>query len=173
MSLTVETGAGVQGAESYATVAFINAYWAARTHDSRAATWSAATDAKKEGAAREASTYIDATWGPAFRGKRRGYVQGLEFPRTGANDDAGYPLPDLPPQLQAATAELAGRAVSGPLVADVKAGGGVIKRVKASSVEVEFADNGETAKTDPSVARILGPLLQADAAWHFGIVGGD
>jgi len=172
MSLTVETGTGVQGAESYATIAYIDAYWAARTHDARSATWTAATTAKKEGAAREATAFIDGVWGPSYRGVRRGYVQGLEHPRTGAQDDAGYDLPDLPPQLPMAVAELAPKALSGPLAPDVKAGGGIIKRVKADNVEVEYEVNRETAKTYPAVARILAPLLRADeGGWSYGFAG--
>lgn len=172
MSLIVETGAGVEGAESYATVAFIDAYWLARTHDPRSVTWAAATTPKKEGAAREASAFMDATWGSQYRGTRRGYVQGLEFPRTEANDDAGFPLPDHPAQLMTAVAELSPKALAGPLAPDVKAGGGVIERVKASSVEVQFAVNGSTEKAYPAVARLLTPLLRADSAYYFGVAGG-
>lgn len=172
MALTVETGAGVQGAESYATVAFIDAYWAARTHDARSVTWAAATTPKKEGAARETTSFIDGVWGPSYRGVRRGYVQGLEFPRTGAKDDAGYDLPDLPAQLLAAAAELAPTALAGPLAPAVKAGGGIIKRVKADNVEVEYEVNRETAKTYPVVARMLAPLLVPVGGWNYGITSG-
>ena len=48
-----------------------------------------------DGAIREATSFIDGAYGPYYRGVRRGYVQGLLWPRTGACDDAGYPLPDL------------------------------------------------------------------------------
>ena len=75
MSLTVETGSGVYGAESYATTAYISTYWSNRSHSSLADTWATANAQAKEGAAREATAYIDATWGPYYRGERAGYQQ--------------------------------------------------------------------------------------------------
>ena len=71
-----------------------------------------------------------------------------------------------------AVAELSPKALAGPLAPDVKAGGGVIERVKASSVEVQFAVNGSTEKAYPAVARLLTPLLRADSAYYFGVAGG-
>jgi hypothetical protein len=118
MSLTTEDGTGVSGAESYATVAQIDAYWGGRTHKTEAATWAAGTTAKKEGAAREATAFLDAQFGPYYLGSRSGYLQGLLWPRVGTEDAAGYALPDLPPMLVAAVAELAVRALSGPLMPD-------------------------------------------------------
>lgn len=164
MSLSAEDGSGVAGAESYATIAWIDAYWAARTHTALYTTWNAATTAKKEGAAREATDYADAVWGPDYRGERRGYVQGKLFPRSNAYDDAGYPLPGNPEALKAAVAELAARALSGPLGADIDTGK-VARRVKAGSVEVEFAPTTATAprKNYGVVADILAPLLRSSA----------
>ena len=165
MSLTVETGAGVQGAESYAATATIDAFWAARTHNALYTTWSAVsnTTAKKEGAAREASAYIDSVWGPYFKGVRRGYVQGLLFPRTGALDGAGYPLPDLPPELVAAVCELAARAVTSPLAADIDMGARVksqTKKVGPLEKSTEYFDGGAAPQTAYGVVdNILAPLL--------------
>ena len=118
MSLIVETGTAVEGAESYASIAQIDAYWAARPHQGLSTTWAAATTGRKEGAAREATAFQDAQFGPYYRGTRRGYIQGLLFPRTGTEDADGYPLPDHPSQLIAATAELSARALSGALMPD-------------------------------------------------------
>lgn len=169
MSLTVETGAGIAGAESYATTATIDTYWAARTQNALSATWTALTTAKKDGCAREATTFVDTTWGPRYRGIRRGQVQGLLWPRTDAMDDAGYPLPDLPPELIAAVCELAARAASATLTPDVKAGGGVVKRVKAGSVEVEYESTGNVEKSYPAVERLLSALTNPAGGQYFGI----
>lgn len=170
MSLTTEDGTGVYGAESYQTVAGADTYWGNRTQAALYTTWNAATTAKKEGALREGSAFIDATWGPRFRGVVRGTVQGLLFPRTDAFDDAGYPLPGLPEELKRAAAELAARALSATLTPDIKAGGGVLKRVKAGSVEVEYDNNGgRVEKTYPAIDRMLSPLLVPAAGWSFGI----
>jgi hypothetical protein len=170
MALIVEDGTGVAAAESYPSAAFLDAYWAARPHRAEATAWAAASTPNKEGAAREATSYVDNTWGAQYRGVRRGYVQGLLFPRTGAMDDAGYPLPDLPVELKNAVAELAPKALSATLTPDIKAGGGVLKRVKAGSVEVEYAANTMVEKTYPAIERMLSGLLVPNSgAWHFGV----
>lgn len=164
MALIVETGSGVSGSESYASVAVIDAYWAARSHNALSATWAAVTPtAKKEGAAREATAYMDSIWGPYYRGVRRGYVQGTLFPRTGAKDDAGYPLPDLPPELVAAVCELAARAVTAPLAADIDTGARVksqTKKVGPLEKSTEYFDGGAAPQTAyGAVDNILAPLL--------------
>lgn len=117
-TLIVEDGSGISGAEAYASVAFKDAYWAARPHSAFSARWAAAGTANKEGASREAAAYLDANWGNFYKGKRRGFVQGLLWPRTDAFDEQNYPLPDLPTCLQAAEAELAARALAAPLAPD-------------------------------------------------------
>ena len=137
MTLVVEDGTGVPGADSYAALAGADAYFAARAHLALAATWDAATDANKEGALREASAYLDATYGPHYRGTRRGYVQGLEWPRSGARDDADYPLPALPEVLVRATCELAAGAAVRPDVP--KSSPSVFDRARGRRKEAEGA----------------------------------
>jgi hypothetical protein len=182
VALTVEDGTGVSGAESYAAVAFIDAYWAARPQSPFAAAWAAAETVNKEGAAREATAYIEATWGSFFRGTRKSYDQGLSFPRNGdldtddADDDGsttdylpltdanGVELPPLPPQLPQAVAELAARSLSSPLSADVDMGARVkseTKKVGPIEKSVTYVDAGPTPpKTSYGfVADLLAPLL--------------
>ncbi len=130
MTLTVEDGTGVAGSESYATTAYIDSYWAARPHRAEAATWDQARLNDKEGAAREATAYLDGTYGPHYRGKRAGYVQGLLWPRIEARDAMGELLPGLPPELQIAVAELSARALSAVLQADLDRGGYVMSESK-------------------------------------------
>ena len=164
MSLVVEDGTGVSGAESYASTAYIDTYWTDRPQNAFAATWSAATTANKEGAAREASSYIDATWGPYYRGVRRGWVQGLLWPRSDAMDEGNvlgkpaYPLPDMPDCLRVAVAELAVRALSKSLAQDL-ARGGMIKTLKAGSVDIEYADGAPAQKTYGLIGNTLAPIL--------------
>lgn len=162
MSLITETGTGVQGAESYADTATIDAYWAARPHLALATSWAAASASIKEGAAREASGYLDAIYGPFFRGQRAGYLQGLEWPRSAALDDAGYSLPALPPQLVIATCELAARALSAPLAEDL-AVDGVIKRKRETTgpitEETEYADGAGRFSRYGAIDGLLVPLL--------------
>lgn len=158
MALTVEDGSGVAGAESYASVAEADAYFAARPHLAMATTWDAADTENKEGALREATANLDATNGAYYRGTRAGYVQGRLWPRTGAKDDAGYDLPSRPQELVTATCELAGRAISAPLVADLERGG-MVKREKVGSLEVEYMDGAPAVTSYGVVNTMLGPIL--------------
>lgn len=166
MSIVVETGQGVAGSESYAATATIDAYWAARTHSALYTTWSAISNAtaKKEGAAREASAYLDATFGPFYRGDRRGRVQGLLWPRSNAKDEAGYDLPGLPAEIVAATCELAARALSAPLAADIDLGARVksqTKKVGPIEKTTEYFDGGTQATLTSygAINDMLAPIL--------------
>lgn len=164
MTLSVESGIGVQGAEAYASIATIGAYWTKRSHMALATTWSAATDAQKEGAAREASTYLDATFGAFYRGARRGRLQGLLWPRSDAKDEAGYDLPGLPSEIVTATCELAARALSAPLASDIDLGARVksqTKKVGPIEKTTEYFDGGaEATKTSYGmVSLMLAPVL--------------
>ncbi len=181
MALTVEDGTGVVGAESYATIAALDAWWLARSHKAYAATWAALTTAKKEGSAREAAAYLDARYGVRYRGTRKTSTQGLLWPRVGPDDDGGEPtavvdvdgfdLPALPTQLLPAMAEVAVRAASTDLAPDVGAEGRV-KTHKVGDMTVTFQDDptdtGPGAVIDRSIGildAIMAPILRADARW--------
>jgi hypothetical protein len=162
VSLIAEDGTGVAGAESYATTAYIDTYWAARGHRTSSATWATATTADKEGAAREASAYIDATWGVYYKGRRAGYNQGLLWPRIDAMDEAGYPLPDLPDCLKIAVAELAVRSLSAVLQADQDTTGDIkslMERVGPIETQTVYVNGGIQRAQYGSVAGILFPVL--------------
>lgn len=172
MALVPETGSGVSGADSYATQAQIDAYWAARPHDPNAAVWAALDPDEKDGAAREATAYLDSVYGNRYRGKRAGYVQGLEHPRTDAYDDDGYPLPSLPPQLVTATCELAVRASASRLISDSE-NSGVVKRIRSKvdviEEEIEYSHGGQSYPRYGFVDNLLAPLLQmnGNASWNW------
>ena len=176
MALTVEDGTGIQDADSYVSTADADTYWDNRQHTTFYTTWDAASTDEKEGALREATTHLDAIYGPYYIGIRRGRVQGLLWPRTGAHDDADYPLPDLPREIQDACCELAARAVSARLSEDVDRGGAVKrKREKIGEIEeeTEFFDGATTHKRYGAVDGILAPLLTGAQpgsdgySWHW------
>lgn len=162
MTLTVETGARVAGADSYVLTATIDTYWSARPHTALSTAWAAATSPNKEGAAREATAFLDAIYGAFYRGTRAGYLQGLEWPRSTALDNDGYPLPNLPPQLVLACCELAARALSGPLAEDATVDG-VIKRkreqVGSIVEETEYADHAGRYSRYGAIDGLLAPIL--------------
>lgn len=164
MSLIEETGAGVPNADTYADRAFIIQYWTDRPHDALGQAFITADPDKQDGAAREATAYLDATFGPRYLGQRRGYVQGRLFPRTGAKDEAGYELPGRPKELQVAVAELSARAVKARLAKDAKRGGKV-KRVKVEgAVEQEFFEGAPLETHYGFVAGLLAPILRDEPA---------
>lgn len=173
MALIVETGAGVSGAESYADVAAIDAYWAARPNNALATVWDGGDTDAKEGAAREATAYLDATYGSLYRGYRKDYDQGLEWPRTDALDETARDLPDLPQQLPNAVCELAARALSAPLAEDVPSGGGDIKRIKEKvgplETDTEYTAAGQIVGLERYrvVHMMLGPVLKVSLGWEW------
>lgn len=159
---TVETGAGVSGANTYALAATITAYWANQPHRAEAIAWAAAASDTQKGAGIEASAFLDGAYGPYYRGQRAGYVQGLLFPRVNAIDDADYQLPGLPPQIVTATCELAGRAVTAALSEDATVSGKIKREsVKAGpvSAETEYSSTVSSEKKFGFVAGILAPVL--------------
>lgn len=162
MSLIVEDGTGVASAACYATIAFKIAYFTARPQLTISATFLAADTSEQEGSSREAADFLDAQWGSYYRGVRRGFVQGRLWPRTDALDDAGYPLPDLPIELQNAECELAARALSAPLAIDLERDGKIKRIDKAVGplrTSTEYFDAAPTQKTYGIVANMLAPLL--------------
>ncbi len=93
MTLVVEDGTGVTGAESYAPVDAALAYWTARPQSPLAFPWASASTPVKEGSLREASCYLDATWGQQYLGARLLATQGLFWPRRTVLAAPGARLP--------------------------------------------------------------------------------
>lgn len=106
MALIVETGAGVQGAEAYASVAFVDAFWAAR---GGSVPWAGATEGEKEAALRLVTDWLDIHY--LSGNEPYVYGQGLAFPFEFDEN----PLTKVP-ALQKASALLAPLALDGPLV---------------------------------------------------------
>lgn len=181
MALIVEDGTGIAGAESYASVADADAYWVARPQDPLAAAWAAADQAKKEGALRSASSYLDGAYGRSYRGARIGWEQGLEWPRSDGLDaegqplpvagPGGAPLPALPPMLKHAAAELAARALAAPLAQDADRGGMVKREKIEGAVEVEYFDGAPAETRYGIVTGLLAPILDGSqggqATWNW------
>ena len=174
------------GAEAYGAdpIALIDAYWTSRTNDPLSASWADAgnTMAKKEGAARSATAYLDATYGAYYIGVRKTQTQGLLWPRVSGKDDdgnlipltdaLGTEIPALPSQLIAAMAELAARATSAPLVRDAERGGQV-KSKKIGPLETEYMDGAPADRSFGIVAGILASILNGSqpraqsATWYW------
>ncbi|MFZ3286547.1 MAG: DnaT-like ssDNA-binding protein [Telluria sp.] len=163
MALIVETGAIVAGAESLCSVATADTY-----HSDRANTaWAALTTPNKEAYLRRATEYMTATYRKRWKGVRMSSAQTLDWPRgyvylepviTGANQS----FPNLvasnivPVEAQRACAELALKASSADLLADLSQG---VKSKKVGPIEITYDERSPQTKRYVAVDRMLKPYL--------------
>lgn len=165
MTLIVEDGTSVTGAEAYASVAAIDTYWTNRPHDPLSASWIALDDTHKEGAAREASDFVDSKFGQFYRGSRLSNQQGLLYPRFEARGDDGFELEVMPTQLIKAVCELAARASTERLSPDEVSTGivqSVTEKVGPLSESTTYATGAPGALSNRSfgfVSGLLEPIL--------------
>lgn len=156
MALVVTPGAS--DADSYASIEVIANY--AIGHGK---SFAVSPSAPAEAAARVATQFIDMTYRSRFPGARaNGRDQALEWPRTGAEDQAGNAIAndEIPQEIIDAVCEAAIRelAKAGSLAPDQKR---KVKSVKAGSVGVEFDPTAPDAVTFTAIERILDGLLTA------------
>ena len=135
MALVVEDGTGVNNAESYVTLEYLNAYHLARGNSK----WDEYLDEEKEAAARRAMTYIETF---RYKGQRVAVSQACAFPRTGliTRDGLEWPSSAIPAAVKQAQAEGALKeAVSpGTLLPDWEPGKGPKRREKLGELEDEW-----------------------------------
>lgn len=110
MSFLPETGTGVAGANSYASVEQADAYFQLRGNEQ----WEGLQLEEKQRALVNASDYMDLRWGSRYIGKRYSTTQGLLWPRILTTMPPVYP-----DTLIRACAEYAVRASANPLAPDL------------------------------------------------------
>lgn len=151
MAFVVETGAGLNNSNAYATVEFVDAY-----HTDRGNTkWTGITAAKQAVIIR-ASDYIDKRFGRKFRGTKLLRDQAMNWPRTDAYDDSGFPYEtySIPERLMQAVAEYALRALLlGELAPDVPPNVPPMNNTSGSTSETNVAGGTITLKRE-----VIGPL---------------
>ncbi|MEO8837566.1 MAG: DnaT-like ssDNA-binding protein, partial [Herbaspirillum sp.] len=111
MSLIVEDGSIIVGAESYASVAFADLYHS--NHDNGA--WTLLDVPAKEASLRKATDYMQQAYRLRWKGVRAGFVQILDWPRLNVQiEDVGFgsiqaylPVNIVPLEVQNACASLA------------------------------------------------------------------
>lgn len=109
MALVVEDGTGINNANTYVSLAYVDTHHADRNNT----VWDDFTDPEKEASIIRATDYIEKRFGRRFVGIRRSHEQALEWPRLDAFDNDGFLLTsvdDVPRQLEKALAEYALRA---------------------------------------------------------------
>jgi hypothetical protein len=164
VTLIVEAGAGVAGAESYNTIAAIAAY--AVAHGLTFEITGGTNEAAAEGAARRAATWLDAQYRDRTPGRRtKGRSQGLEWPRCGAYDLQEPPelfaITAIPSEILAAHCEAAIRekAAPGALSPDVTTGK-IKKRVKVEgAIETEYAILSPTATSQRPIVTVIDDIM--------------
>ncbi|WP_426269147.1 DnaT-like ssDNA-binding protein [Dyella kyungheensis] len=143
MSLLVEDGSGVAGAEAYISVADADAYFAARGN----ADWADLDTTAKEAALRKGCDYMEGVY--TWKGMRATKTQTLSWPRKCVVVDRVHvPSDRVPLAIARANAELAVRASAGDLSADE---GSQVTRETVGPITVEYAQG---ARQNPRYAAV-------------------
>lgn len=158
--LTVEDGSGLANAESYVSVSDAATYAAAR-----GLTFPASPADKAEQALRRATAWLDGRYRSRFPGQRKnGRDQALEWPRINACDRGGNEIAsdEVPIEIVNATIEAAVREMAAPggLSPDVTPGE-VAKRLKAGSVEIEYASASGSVFDQRPVLTVIDGILSS------------
>jgi len=158
MTLVLETGTGITGANAYADRTFADPFLAARGH----AAWAAATETARDQALIRASAYIDHAF--SFIGRRAGPDQPLAWPRIAAEDGDGYPVTGVPNPVRQATALLALRALDGDLAGEQERGGRIRRERIGDAIEIEYEPDAPPGVVHPDIVQILRPLSRSGGA---------
>lgn len=166
MALEVEDGTGKTNAESYVSVAEIDAYFANRNLDWNTLPASPDPTADKEAWLRRATDYIDARYGDLFKGERAYNVQALFWPRAYVYIDGVLQADDdLPVQLKRAVFEAA-KVLAGGEDIDAPLERGNRVRTKTETVgpisqRVAYFGDAPSTNTYPAVDRYISVLLSS------------
>ena len=166
MPIVVEDGTGLPDANAYASEDDFDTYTEDRGY--------AVVVGDTEAALIRGTAALESMYGLRWPGERtHGRDQGLGWPRTGATDiDDNVILDDeIPVEVIEATIELAMRELASPgsTMPDL-ARGGTVRRVRAGSVEVEYAANAIPTTTFTLIDGILQPLIGSTS--HGGLSSG-
>ena len=160
MTLLVEDGSIVAGAESYCTLAYATAYHYARGN---ALTWSDYNDVDLERALRKATDYMLHKYGNRWMGYRKSSSQALDWPRS------YVPINDLvaleyvsdttvPNEVKNACAALAFRALTDNLLEDEEQ---VVIRERVDVIETEYSPHSSQRKRYTEIDLMLKKYLIA------------
>jgi len=127
MALVIEDGTGITGADSYASVATLEAFAASRKITIPAA------EADKEALLLKAADFLEMK---AYVGDVLVETQGLQFPRALTDAEGVETSTGLPAKVVRAQLLLAIEAISGPLFAAARTG--KYKRTKIDQIYVEY-----------------------------------
>lgn len=162
MSLIVEDGSGVAGAESYISVAAADTYFNNVGSDA----WAGLSTTEKEQALRKATLYISGEFRDRWAGVRVSATQALDWPRYlvpvrdapgGTRYPTFYPNTTVPLGVQYACAEAAVRASAGDLAPDLTRG---VLTETVGTLSVEYDPNSPELPRYHAIERMLTPYLK-------------
>ena len=138
MAMIVEDGTGVANANSYTTVAFVQAYFDDRGGN---AAWDAlATDTDREHILIKATDYIEKRFSEKWIGAKNDNTNALSWPRHNVYDRHQrllYSNVEIPVELQRAVGEYAVRAITAALIADPSTQGLEVEEVEKKIGPIE------------------------------------
>jgi hypothetical protein len=155
MPLIIEDGTARADAESYASVAYADAYFS-----SRAVTAWTGTNDQKEALLRKATDFMGQVYRGAWSGRRKTETQALDWPREGVPrlDYGGlYASDAIPAEIVRACCELALRAVTnGALYSDQTQ---AISEQTVGPITTKYAGGSSAVKRYSAVDALLRPFL--------------
>lgn len=165
MALVIETGTGVAGANSYATVAEARAYALARGLTLPAA------DGAVESALVLACDLLESF---RFKGNKTSEANPLEWPRTGVYVGAAtepLAVDAIPAKLKQAQCQLAAESANGTELQPTGSGREVVKE-KVDVIEVEYAKAGSGSVTPEfnKAEALLAAYLETGGAFGLTVV---
>ena len=141
--MIVENGTGLKNADSYVSVEFADSYFSTRGEK----TWAEFETTAKEALLIKATDYLEAMYIDKWKSTKLKADQALACPRVGFG---------VPERLKKAVCELALKANSGELVADVER---LTTKEKVGSIEVEYSEYADPATKYAYVLNLLKPYL--------------
>jgi len=175
MALLTETGTGAAASESY-----ISLVAAATYHTDRGnAAWAAlASDTIREQCLRKATDYMVGAFRSRWKGVRLNAVQSLDWPRFGVYlepvlNGASSEYPQLvasnivPVEIQRACAELALKASTGDLLADLTQ---QAIRKKVAQIEIEYDKYSSQSTRYPAIEAMLSPYFNSNSSINHELI---
>jgi hypothetical protein len=152
MSLTIETGGVISGADTYIDIAYADTYLASVGH----ASWAALSTPDKESALRIAARYLNEK---NFTGSRETYEQELAWPRNNAVFDDVFAVPSssVPENIKRAQCEAAALSAAGTLTNSVN---GFVIEERVGGITRRYSDYSKNLSAQQNILDgLLKPLL--------------
>lgn len=159
MSIVVENGTGLPGANSYVSLEEAAEYFAWLGNDEY--------DAEDETVLARASQAVDMAYGAKYRSTRLKVDQGLLFPRVAFKDAEGFERTGIPSELKKAVFEAAFQLQQGVEVIATPDREGLVTKntLKVGSLEItkEYADAQTSTNKNVKLDALLSTLLKPSA----------